>query len=402
MFSTGHISPRVSLGNHQADHYALIEKINTKIAKGQAASALHERSHAYQEAFAAMRLNAQETGSLPIELQPSLFNLLHRIASDLYYNKDGAIGFCKSAYLMQLSLLMQMNFLGLGEYSYPWHDADSFQDLIAKLEADDMNQFAEMSTYEQQIYPSQLEKTLKQFTPESQKLLSDTLTRLIYSYQNMSQYNAINCENKRIQNNWQALTEAAIGNETPEQRGAFADLAYNRWPFLEQFNHEDPNSKECKHARVACYESIRELFEAAYGSASPVYLAKASQIQNMRGLFTLRIDGSLITEARGYFENAYDLRLQIGEPAEGEAKWEYDFLLNNIRTGLIHVLINSGNVSKDDCKKILFHSQAIGEFFSKNMAEGRKTAHDESYMQAVQSAQAFFQNPEHMALLTSP
>lgn len=401
MFSseTGRITIRIPLDDFQTNYSKIIEEVNTEIAKGQKANALPQRREAYQEAYAKLCTAAQVHASLPKELLPTFTNLLYRIASDLYYNQE-ADGFKKSAYLMQLSFLMQMDFFGF-KYSYPWHKSDTFQDLVSTLGHDQMVQFSEMKTYEQQISPLQLEKTLKDFSPECQKQLSDTLTRLIFSYQNITEYNAFTADNKSLQNNWQALTEAAIGNETPEQRGDFAELAYHRWPFLEKFNHENPNSKECKYAQVACYGPVLDLFEAAYGSASSTYLAKASQIQNMRGLFTLRIDSSLITEARGYFENAYDLRLQIEEPTDTEEKWQYDFLLNNIRTGLVYVLANSSNVSKEDCQKILFHSQAIRQFFMQNKLEGRTTAHDDSYMEAAQTAQEFFQKQEHLVLLLS-
>lgn len=373
-----------------------------------------QRKECYEEAFKQLRTVAiQQNGILPLALHSKLYEILYRFAGTRY-GQDEDVGFRDCASLLELSLGMQCKDLGLnvnlGKEGFSWKETDSIARLIVELNADVENRFRDVVQLSEQLTPLQLE-ILEKF-PDERKNFADTLVKLLFCYQNISTLNGSNeekilkltshseiCRLVKIERSkkqdlhaqLQALTEKAIGKQTEEQFKTLAEFRYNRCSFMVELGHENPESDACKQAQIESYTSIENLYIKHF--ASQIYLDKTSQIENMRGLINLRMSQPNLEGAEGHFRQALKLRLKLQIPFDVEAKWEYHFLFNNLRTGLMHVL--TVRAKEKDVDEAIEHAIPMAQFVIDSKAEGRNHCYNRSYHSALTKVLPFLgENPD--------
>ncbi|MBA2729016.1 MAG: hypothetical protein H0U49_12700 [Parachlamydiaceae bacterium] len=370
------LNPSSLLVEEQSAIAETINTISTYISDARAATGsnlMEERKRLYGLAFSELYAVAKDKGSLPKELHPKLFELLHRYASDVRYNQ-GENGFSDCAKLMRLSLNLQCKDLGLIDFDFNLQDTANFEELMANYQ----DQY-DTGIFYDQSYVSKIGSALFH-NPEMREMLGETLIQLSFSYQNMPQIQDKN-KNKAFQTVLNEMTLAVLPKDTLSQIERLAFFLYNRCSFMEALNHADTLSKECKEAQILSYQPIEELYMQKFGIDSPVYQAKLSQIENMRGLLVLRMKDYDHNVALKHFRLAIDSRMQISEPKGVEEKWSHHFLLNNIRTGLIHELLQQP--TQENIQEACIHGKEIALFVEANKNEGRDPSYNTSYFSTL-------------------
>lgn len=405
-----------------------IESINSWISKAdtlEGSNLVPQRKEYYEEAFKQLRTVAlQQNGILPLELHSKLYEILYRFAGTRY-GQDEEEGFRDCASLLELSLGMQCKDLGLnvnlGKEGFSWKNIDSIAGLIVELNADVDNRFLDVVQFSKQVTSLELYNCvalseLYEEPSDERKMFADSLVKLLFCYQNISTLNGSNEEKilkltshseicrlveiekskkQTLHSQLQELAKTAIDEQTPEQVKTLAEFLYNRCSFMVELGHENPESDACKQAQIESYSSIEDLLitHKDFGKKSPMYLAKKAQIENMRGLINLRMSEPDLDIAEGHFREALKFRLELQIPNDVEGKWEYHFLFNNLRTGLMHVL--TVRATEEDVDEAIQHAIPMAQFVIDSKAEGRNHCYNKSYHSALTKVLSFLgENPD--------
>jgi hypothetical protein len=181
---------------------------------------------------------------------------------------------------------------------------------------------------------------------------------MTYSHQNINFTTTYDFHKK-----FNDLTEAVIGTE---QAITLLDYKYNRCGFLVRLQF--PNNQLKK---INAYDSLRKIYEECQTTKEnePIVKGKVSQIYNMLGLMTLELPSfpnfEPSTVAEGLFCKAFMLRKELFESAELDAKDTHEFLLSNIRTGIVHCLVNKSSVTDIDIEAAKEHQKALEAYVKK-------------------------------------
>jgi hypothetical protein len=368
---------------------SIVDDFITAAGKASGSEVMLDREVAFNMAFSVLCDEAKKNnGQLSPILQEKLFVLLHRYGSDQSYNQRQN-GFIECANLMELSLLMQLN---------PKANAVNFQNF--ETIQDLLNELQNSNPGERKLEIYSLVNTLTSQAPlletnTQQAILSDTLIKLTYCYQNMKcqdvlPYRKENADAfKMLQNTLQVVTLAVI-QQVDNHKGIKAEFLYNRCSFLIGLNHKNPTSDDCQMEKINSYTSVLEAFKDFYGEESPQYKAKESQVRNMQGLNVLKLAEPNILAAKLFFSKAYELRSQLPEPAEVQKKWDHHNLLNNIATGYIHVITQFPAArTTEEVSLAIFMGKEMASFMIQYKAEGRVPAYHTSYVNALQKILEF-------------
>lgn len=344
-----------------------------------------KRRDIYNEGFALLRgaiANGPSGSAVPMELYTSFGNLLHAYASDVCY-AIGDDGFLKSSRLMEFSLLQQLITLGLISKSddNSWQQCATLDDLIVDLGGKVAEQLGTLDRALDQITPHLLTHTLEEHGEEKVRhSLSETLIRLCYSHQNTD----VIRENGPRQRLLQKLTEEAIGSTTAEQQKVKAEYLYNRCVFMlgfEQFN----TAEEKTRAQIASYTPVLEQFSIAYGKNSPESLGKLSQVENMCGILTMKLKlPTSFEQALSHFALAYYARESIAEPQDPDQRWTHHFLLNNIRSSLVPMLMSVPLCNEKTIELAREQVDAMEKFVKESENQGRNHDYFKGYRAVIQ------------------
>ncbi len=347
-----------------------IELTNKAIAKAKQTPDLAEKRTHYDEAFAVFRKTAQGDGTLPPELEVPFFTFLEAYAKETCYAQQGKTpeeGFEKSARLMELSLLLQLKSLNMIDFSFNWAKCDNLEALINEAGDDLLETVRQLQISSDVLLPRAQNKGMRES-------LAATLKRMTFSHQNIP---SLNKDNLPFHKRYNDLTEKLF-----EKPIDLAEYRYNRCAFLINLGPETDKYDK----KIQAYDSVLEMFrtECASGDADlkRILQGKMSQINNMKGI--LNKDRP---EAEGYFREAFAMRQALLEDATDTANDE--FLLSNIRTGLIHCLCQKP-LQLDRLNEAKGHAQALFAYVQKNQSNHNVHAYVESYKTAMLKTNAAF------------
>lgn len=381
--------PQGGLGvNVNTRPLSLKENIQSFIAKADSTSNILEKKAAYEEAFQALAEGIRLSGGriLP-EISAPLFTLLEAYAAKCCYaqqGKDPKEGFRKSGRLMECSLALQLEQMGLFSGAVAIENFKSLEQLVNHLGYDKSEVWRVASSVEC-LLSSNAEVVLHKISDMS---IRDTflvsLLRLIYSYQNIDEASLVeDKESVALHENLNVLYESLTGQETTAALKKLVDFRYNRALYM--VNLKTPGNLE---AQLKCYDDVEVLFEKAFSEEPLELQSRKAQIANMRGLVFLRTEEpERFSKASPYTRLSFALREKlIGKfPSVAENDTQ-KFLLSNIRTSLIHIELATGNVDA-----AIVHAEALKAYINELALKGNVHNYVESYQKAIQAVAAFIQ-----------
>lgn len=373
VFSGGPIAP---LGANEA----VIKQFTQFMTKAAATQNLETKREIYNSAFQVLRQEALK-GPLTAELQIKLFELFELYATKTCYNQESLInpdddeeGFRKSARLMELSLMQQLQFLGRSSINYNWTSFDSLEKLITDLGyGTDQEGFArfiskEMETDRESLVNEAQAKNVRE-------ILTTTLIRLTFSYQNIEKFK----KDVQLQENCQATTSAAIGRGTQDQLRKLVDFVYNRCAFLVGINGGN------YQAKIDSYNEVTKLMDESYTKQDFEYWSLHAQIANMRGLIYLRSGAPNARELGAPLQEAAAvIRKDLVSRAETpEEKWRQNFLLCNLITSLADHLNAKTALTAEDLSKAKEYKQTLVDFLEECKRNNNAHFHNTSWRKAL-------------------
>lgn len=363
-------------------------KVACLLSQVQEERDLVQKRKIYNEAYQQLRgmaLSQKES----FDPQP-LFILFDAYALKTCYNQDGLDdenddeeGFRKSARLMELSLCLQLNYLGLTDFEPQWIHHENIEDLIRSLEYKNVPK----GLYFDVVTELNVDSTvLKQRAIDKgiRENLVDTLIHLTYSQQNIGSLTTPRPSSEELlkfHERQQNLTRAIIGDETPEQLQRYAVYLYDRCSFIESLRTNDLDKK------VASYElEVWPLLFKTYPENDPDLKSKLAQIDNMQGLLYLWAKNFI--KAEPLFRQAFEKRLTLIDAYTSyDKKWDQKYLLCNVRTGLISTLAKKEPLLKEHVEEISTHIKALNEFIDECKDINQKNTYLKTYQNAILTGQ---------------
>lgn len=363
------------------------------VEAGKATLNLEEKRISYNAAFKVLKEQAQR-GPLDLEMQNSLFELFELYAAQTCYNQASPIldakgdsiddeeGMRKCARLMELSLVLQLKMLGLVSENYDWSKYDDLEQLIESLgsKPDEKGYFFPFME-NIQIDPQTL---LAAAYKNLRTGLRQTLRHLAYSYFNTeSLYTKTYLALHEKLRGW---TVALIGKESVEEIRVLADYRYDTNPrFVHLTLPPETTPPQACLAKNNCYIEVIDLLTIAYEVDHPTRVGKQSQIFNMMGINLLN-NKFPVTEALPHFQQAFDLREKLYKAeTDPAARSHQGYLLSNIRTGLIHCLVNMTASVESDIA-IYRHVEGLKAYLAENREHKNYQSYQGTYSGAITKA----------------
>lgn len=362
------------------------------IEAGKKTLDLAEKRISYNQAFAVLKGQAL-SGPLGVEMHKSLFELFELYAHQTCYNQASPIvnaagesvdpeeGMRKCARLMELSFVLQLKMLGLSSESYEWTKFANLEELIESLGSKPEDKghffpFMENLLLDPQALLAAAYKDLR-------VNLRETLRHLAYSYFNTDElYTAKYLALHEKLRDW---TVALIGGENVEEIRVLADYRYDTNPrFVHLKLPKDRTPMQACLAKNACYTEVLELLAKCYEVDHPTRLGKNSQIFNMMALNLIRSGlPQMLPFALPLFQQAFNAREKLymteTDPA---ARSHQGYLLSNIRTGLIHCLVNKEQSTENDVA-ICQHVEGLKRYLEENRAHKNYQSYQANYASAI-------------------
>lgn len=362
-----------------------------KIAEGDQSESLEVKRGLYNYAF--KELQALALSLLSKEHEQMLYDLFYKYADKTCYAQmsvsdpeDHEEGFRKSARLMELSLCLQLESLGLFTNSLPkdWTKATNIESLIADQGIEKSSQgalfayIASTNTDPHVLYQKAQENHLRES-------LENTLRVLAYSYQNIESLQKT--EYLALHEKLDAYLAALVGHNEVDQ-DKFFDYQYNRCGFLQDLRGVALVKKMQAYAGL-----IQHLNQENFQQYSFTKIAIISKIHNQLGLLNFRtIDKNDSDEEKKTkriqclkdFQKAFQIRSYLLENDRSKRE-DHEYFLANIRTSLIHLLVKDVDSNRDSIGK---HRQALLDFKDRLERTNNKHTYSTSYETAVQLATA--------------
>lgn len=360
--------------------------------QASALSNLQEANKIYESAFRELRARSLTEGNTnSLAITQDLVELLESYAGKICYAQESSKkdkkgnsldeekGFRKSARLMELSLCMTYNALGIKTESHDWSAYHSLKTLTKSLNTEKDQQGKYFSTVSHPLVDN---KVLAEVADEKglREIMAKSFIRLTYSYQNISTLNASTKPNYQMHQNLNELTETLIDKSTEESNKMLVNYRYNRCAFIAGLN-----SPEDWEGKIESYRPVQELALKTYPEGSLDLASLLAQIANMRGLIVLNSkEPEALEKAEDYFQEAFDLRknlMDLCTTCEGRDKQE--FLMANLRTGIIHCLLNRQPRTKELYEEANVHAEALAAYIEKCKQNGNKHYHRPNYANAI-------------------
>lgn len=360
-----------------------------RIAEGDQTESLEAKRGFYNFAF--KELQAIALGLLSKDHERMLYDLFYKYANKTCYAQmsvsdpeDEEEGFRKSARLMELSLCLQLQSLGLftNSLSEDWTKATNLESQIGDLGIEKGSQGAlfayivSLNTDPHVLYQKAQENHLKES-------LENTLRVLAYSYQNIESLRKP--EYLALHEKLDAYLAAITGHSEADQ-DKFFDYQYNRCGFLQDLRGADLMKKMQAYAAL-----IQHLNPENFQQYSFQKIAIISKIHNQLGLLNFRtIDKNDSDEEKKTkeiqclkdFQKAFQIRSYLLENDCSKME-DHEYFLANIRTSLIHLLVKDVGSNRDS---IMQHRQALLDFKDRLERTNNKHTYSTSYETAVQLA----------------
>ncbi|MBN9377791.1 MAG: hypothetical protein BGO14_04350 [Chlamydiales bacterium 38-26] len=358
-----------------------------KIAEGDQTEYIDAKRGLYNSAF--KDLQALSIGQFSKDHEHLLYDLFYKYANKTCYAQmsnpeDEEEGFRKSARLMELSLCLQLQSLGLFTNSFPndWTKAPNIESLIADqgIEKDSEGALfayvVSLNTDPHVLYQKAQENYLKES-------LENTLRVLAYSYQNIESLRKT--EYLALHVTLDSYLAAITGHSEADQ-DKFFDYQYNRCGFLQDLSGADLMKKMQAYAAL-----IQHLNPENFQQYSFPKIAIISKIHNQLGLLNFRTIDKLDSDEEKKtkqiqcledFQKAFQIRSYLLENDCSKME-DHEYFLANIRTSLIHLLIKDVGLNRDS---IIEHRQALLDFKAKLERTNNKHTYSTSYETAVQLA----------------
>lgn len=385
---TGSIPP-IHVGHDVKAYYVTLkERVQTLMVKADSTALIGDKKAAYEEAFQVMVEGVRMSGGsfLP-ETSAPLFTLLEAYAGKCCYaqqGKDPKEGFRKSGRLMECSLGLQLEHVGLFTGAVAIENFKSLEQLVNHLGYDKSEVWRIASSIEC-LLSSNAEVVLNKISDNAiRESFLSTLLRLIYSYQNIDEASLIGDKGSvNLHKQLNVLYESLTGQETAAALKKLVDFRYNRSLFM--VNLSTPGNLE---AQLKCYDDVEVLFEKAFSEEPLELQSRKAQIANMRGLVFLRTeDPERFLKASPYTKLSFALREKLIEAfPTPEANAQQKFLLSNIRTSLIRIELAAGNADA-----AIIHVKELKAYIDELMLKGNFHDYIESYQKAIQAVEDFLQ-----------
>jgi|GEM_PF-6764954 len=379
---------------------AILENFTTKIETAKKETNLDAKRVKYNEAYAILKEQPKPFG---IELRKALFELLDLYAAQTCYNQASKVknaegksvdpeeGMRKCARLMEMSLALQLKYLEIGYQDYDWQKYESLEELIGSLgwEQDDKGHFFSLVDTIQ-IDPQALLERADRHHLRGE--LIKTLRRLAYCYFNIKTLFVE--ERLPLHQKLRDWLLPLIGSTTLQDKQQLEDYLYNSNVRFVKLNNGDWKAKN------ACYEPIIQLLEECYAPTDPKRIGRESQIHNMKALNTINgIGKEGFAEAEPLFEKAFAARKELLDRSTPEDRSLQGYFLSNIRTSLIHVLVNKEPFSWTNQIKAWEHAEALKAYLKENEADADYQSYQDSYTKAIVKARSHFAEIAQMTLV---
>ena len=358
----------------------LIQTVTQLMANAASTQDLESKRVKYNQAYQALRQEALK-GPLSSELKIKLFELFEVYATKTCYNQesktnpeDDEEGFRKSARLMELSLMQQLQFLGRASINYNWTQFATLEDLITDLgygtDQEGFTRFIskEMETDKESLVNEAQSKNVRE-------ILTTTLIRLTFSYQNIENFK----KDVQLQESCQAMTIAAIGRGTQAQLRKLVDFVYNRCAFLVGIKGGN------YQAKIDSYNEVTKLMDECYTKQDFEYWSLHAQIANMRGIIYLKSEIPNRRElAAPLQEVAALIRKDLVSRAETpEEKWRQNFLLCNLITSLADHLNAKTALTAEDLSKAKEYKKTLEDFLEDCKRNNNAHFHNSNWKKAL-------------------
>lgn len=364
-----------------------IKQITACFAQADETLCIAEKKVCYEQAFKTICKFVEENESTEnLEIKKQISSLFYAYAAKTCYAQSGAQdengvvdneeGFRKSARLMELSLCMQLDALQLMDFSFDYTQFSTLADLVSTLEIqkDQPGKFFPLISQLNIDADALLQKADGN---EMREILAQTLIHMSYAHQNIGALR--NSKNTLLHTSFQAITEKMIGRETEAQKRELCGYIYNRCSFLVDLTHPGDVAK-----KIQSYNPVLNLLKEAYPEDHPDYISRLAQINNITGLIMLRGMPNDLGAAVQYFNKAFDLRtILLNQFKDENKKFEQEYLMSNLRTALIHCLVNTLPLDKE---QILLHKEALECFIQKLEEQKNTHAYISSYRGAIDKA----------------
>jgi hypothetical protein len=353
--------------------------VNEALAAADRSGNLDEKRAHYQQAYAVFQKKGQPDGSLPEELRIPFHRFLETYAQKTCYaqqkvDQTGAVidaeeGFRKSARLMELSFLLQLKEINLVSFNCNWP-------LFLTIEAIIQNLMDKPVLYTQlvnlQFSPEGMASYISD--PARRTALAATLRRMTYSHQNITDLIAEPSFHLKCH----ALTAALFDTTTAQGQLDRAEYEYNRCGFLVSL--EKLNETQAVNKKIEAYDRSLALFKEICTNdlaLQRTLQGKISQINNMKGILSKDWP-----QAEAFFREAFRIRKALLEDNATEQHDEDEYLLANIRTGLIFTLCNPP-VTEERLEEAKGHKEALENYIKKRRAAGDTHNYQEAYQNAI-------------------
>lgn len=382
---------------------------------------LNKKREIYNTAYTEIR-NASLKGEASPELRRELHILFESYVTATSYNQESPIpkdparpvkeggesvdkeeGFRKTVALMELSLLMQLDDLGLSDTPVPidWKESEDLESLARDVGfiGYPLEGFATSNSKlfdritQLNVEPNVLAN--KAHDLNSRDMLAKTLIRLTFSQQNVMHIRK-DAKFVGLHRDFNALTEAVIGNTSIEQSHQLADYKYQRIGFLIELSMLAggalPEGQTLEEFRFNAYEAMKKEFEKE--SDDYFLLGKRAQCANMQGIIVVN---SNLEKAEVLFNEALAIRTVLLEKDETSSEFmstqvktkqhqDNEFLLANVRSGLVHCLVNIQPITEE--RRLLLQQQkdALLAYVGSLNATSNYNGYRSSYDGAIKKA----------------
>jgi tetratricopeptide (TPR) repeat protein len=342
--------------------------IKTELVKAKQEPHYDNKRKIYEGAFTQLKEHVT-TSALSSDLEKELYSLIEHYAMDTCYGQDQEVGFRKTAALLELNLLLQLDSLGLTHAPKELQEASSLEDLVSRLgyaETENSKYFdacVNALMADTQVLVSAAEQAGIRMN------LAQTLKGLSFATQNISTLKELTPDfHKRINE----VTEALIGEETQEQLELLEEYRYNRAAFMVEQTH--PNDVD---ALDHCYDKVLELSNKVYAEQPLKLDGRIAQIENMHGVLLFKKGQR--KQAEPHFQKAFTVREKLLDKFETDKEnFDQRQLLSNIRTALVIYCIE-----RNELIEATGHAVELGKFIKELKERGNAHSYGTSYQGAI-------------------
>lgn len=382
---------------------------------------LNKKREIYNTAYSEIR-NASLKGESSPELRRELHILFESFVTATAYNQESPTpkdpthpvekggesmdkeeGYRKSAALLELSFLMQLDDLNLSDspVQIDWKEAEDLESLARNVgfinypekgfETSNSKLFDRICQLN--VDPGVL--AAKAQEQGNRDVLAKTLIRLTFSHQNVMHIRK-DAKFVSLHRNFNALTETVIGDSSIEQSHQLADYKYQRIGFLIELSMLAggalPEGQTLEEFRFNAYEAMKKEFEKE--SDDYFLLGKRAQCANMQGII---LASSNLEKAEILFNEALAIRTVLLNKDETSTEFmstqvktkqhqDNEFLLANVRSGIVHCLVNIQPITEE--RRLLLQQQkdALLAYVGSLSATSNYNGYRSSYDGAIRKA----------------